>query len=220
MSRARKNRRTKKNRRGRKTAPPFSRRNEMLEESKEDVWPGRYFVSITVKEYRGYKNVRFHLFHPEMDRREIARLLEPFGPSEDNRETQYVGSYVMDTFHGGEVIDLENYFKHWDDITFEASAAKKPKGTYIGFDAMPVGGGTDFYMFSDNDNYPLNFKVWGYFDIRDCESTSKQRVEWIGQKIQELLIKDPSSTRLLFDELKRLDIPGIDLHIVDRPIPY
>jgi hypothetical protein len=38
-----------------------------------------------------------------------------------------------------------------------------------GAGSMAVGGGNDFLMLDNNPKYSLPFKVWGYFDLRDCE---------------------------------------------------
>ena len=35
--------------------------------------------------------------------------------------------------------------------------------------AIAVGGGTDFYMLSEEPEYDLPVKIWGYFDVRDCD---------------------------------------------------
>jgi hypothetical protein len=45
----------------------------------------------------------------------------------------------------------------------------------MGVGAIAVGWGDDFYMLCNKPEYPLPFKVWGYFDLRDCELTDKQK---------------------------------------------
>ena len=116
----------------------------MLEESKNDVWSGRLFVSLIADEAFGYKNVRFLLFQPEMDKEEIARLLKPFGLSQEDEESRYVGSYVETTFDYEQVLMLEEYFNSWDGVKIEIKDAVCPKGNYMGVGATAVGGGTDF----------------------------------------------------------------------------
>jgi hypothetical protein len=39
----------------------------------------------------------------------------------------------------------------------------------LGVSALAVGGDDDFYMLSEGEEYPLDFKVWGYFCIEGCE---------------------------------------------------
>lgn len=45
----------------------------------------------------------------------------------------------------------------------------------MGLGAIAVGGGDDFYMLYNAPEYPLPFKVLGYFDLRECSLTDKQQ---------------------------------------------
>ena len=45
----------------------------------------------------------------------------------------------------------------------------------MGLGAIPVGGSTDFYMIYMEDRYDLPFKVMGYYDLRECKYTRKDK---------------------------------------------
>ena len=127
----------------------------------------RYWVTVIISEFDGYQNVDFHLFHTEMSNEELARLvvLAP-GRSIDDVAHWYTASAIEQTFSKAEVKQLYAYFKQWGNVRLKAHRASPPTNDSMGYGAYPVGGGNDFYAFSEVPGYSLPFKVWGYFDLR------------------------------------------------------
>lgn len=127
----------------------------------------RYWVTVINSEFDGYRNVDFHLFHTEMSNEELAPLvvLAP-GRSIDDVAHWYTASAIEQTFSKAEVKQLYAHFKQRGNVRLKARRASPPTNDSMGYGAYPVGGGNDFYTFSEVPGYSLPFKVWGYFDLR------------------------------------------------------
>lgn len=152
-----------------------NRQETALDEAQTaDLWDKsepRYWVTVIILKFDGYQNVDFHLFHTEMSNEELAPLvmLAP-GRSIDDVAHWYTASAIEQTFSKAEVKQLYAYFKQWDIVRLKASRAQPPDNHCMGYGAYPVGGGNDFYTFSEVPGYSLPFKVWGYFDLRHSET--------------------------------------------------
>ncbi|NVM21738.1 MAG: hypothetical protein HWN68_08160 [Desulfobacterales bacterium] len=148
-----------------------NRRETALDETKTaELWAKsepRYWVTVIISEFEGYRNVDFDLFHTEMSNEELSRLvvLGP-GRSIDDVANWYTASVIEQTFSKAEVKQLHAYFSQWCSVRLKARRASPPTNDGIGYGAIPVGGGTDFYTFCEVPDYSLPFKVWGYFDLR------------------------------------------------------
>jgi hypothetical protein len=134
-----------------------------------EKWQDRYYVTLKGEEYRGYKDVSFSLFRVDMPEVLIANLLKPFDIDPKSEENIYIASYVEQTFSLKYVTKLIEYFGKWEEMKIVITLADKPATNLMGVGAIPVGGLQDFYMFSSMEGYPLNFKVWGYYDLRQCK---------------------------------------------------
>ncbi len=146
------------------------REDTCLDEQKTaELWAKsepRYYVDLVTIRYPGYKEVTFGLFHREMSDEEICRLVV-FADGRTIDDLTYPRSHVEQTFSKAEVRQLYEYFsQHYEGDRLKVKRAGPPDNNCMGFGAYPVGGGTDFYTFSDADDYSLPFKVWGYFDLR------------------------------------------------------
>lgn len=154
-----------------------NRRETALDEVKTaDLWAmsePRYWVTVINSEFDGYQNVDFDLFHTEMSNEELARLvvLAP-GRSIDDVAHWYTASAIEQSFSKAEVKQLCAYFKQWGNVRLKACRASPPTNDSMGYGAYAVGGGNDFYMFSEVPGYSLPFKVWGYFDLRHRDRES------------------------------------------------
>jgi hypothetical protein len=135
----------------------------------DEKWQDRYCVYLKAKEYRGYKDVAFFLCRIDMPEVLIANLVKPLGIDLKSEENIYIPSLVEQTFSLKHVTKLIDYFSTWDRTSIIVRLADKPSPGVIGVRAIPVGGLQDFYMFSNAEGYPLDFKVWGYYDLRNCE---------------------------------------------------
>lgn len=148
-----------------------NRRETALDEAQTaDLWDKsepRYWVTAIISEFDEYQNVDFHLFHTEMSNEELARLvvLAP-GRIIDDVAHWYTASAIEQTFSKAEVKQLYAYFKQRGNVRLKARRAYSPTNDSMGYGAYPVGGGNDFYTFSEEPGYSLPFKVWGYFDLR------------------------------------------------------
>jgi hypothetical protein len=148
-----------------------NRRETALDEAKTaDLWDKsepRYWVTLIADEFDGYSEVPFTLFHTEMSNEELAPLvvLAP-GRGIDNVAHWYTASAIEQTFSKAEVKQLYAYFKQRGNVRLRARRAYSPTNSSMGVGATPVGGGNDFYTFSEEPGYSLPFKVWGYFDLK------------------------------------------------------
>lgn len=150
----------------------------------DEKWQDRYYVYLETEEYRGYKDVHFMLFRVDMPEELIASLLKPLGLDPKSEENIYIPSLVEQTFSLKHVTRLIDYFGNWDRTKIIVRLADKPSSHRVGVGAIPVGGMEDFYMFSDMEGYPLNFKVWGYYNLTGCDPID------IDQKIGEMIADD------------------------------
>ena len=148
-----------------------NRRETALDEVKTaDLWDKsepRYGVTLIADEFDGYSGVPFTLFHTEMSNEELAPLVVVApGRSIDDVAHWYTASAIEETFSKAEVKQLYAYFKQRGNVRLRARRAYSPTNADMGVGAIPVGGGNDFYTFSEEPGYSLPFKVWGYFDLR------------------------------------------------------
>jgi len=138
----------------------------------------RYYVTVIASEFDKCQNVHFYLFHTEMSNEELAPLvvLAP-GRTIDDVANWYTASVIEQTFSKAEVRQLHAYFSQFGGMRLKAKRVQPPDNHCIGYGAYPVGGGTDFYTFSEADDYSLPFKVWGFFDLRDRETALRVKQE-------------------------------------------
>jgi len=147
----------------------FLQRFEPIDEAKTaELWERlepRYYVDLITNRYPGYKEVEFNLFHCEIPEEEARHFTVG-----SNHLDPYVVSHIEQTFSKDEVRQLHRYFsEHYKPDRLKAQRAGPPSNNCIGFGAYPVGGLTDFYSFSEVDDYSLPFKVWGFFDLRKAK---------------------------------------------------
>jgi hypothetical protein len=124
--------------------------------------------------YRGsrYNCVSIYWF---VDRRET-----PVAPYEQviegyanlSERDQHMAQTIADEALTAEEVELLREYLHrvHDDCIWTRSVdlpIKNVNGT-MPFGGVPAGGGCDFYMMPEEDGYDLPFRVWGYFDVRDC----------------------------------------------------
>lgn len=132
--------------------------------NEEIIWEGRYLVSAMAEEYKGHKDVRFSIFQDEMSEGEIQALLEPFGET-----NLYLASYVDMTFTNEQAEQIKKYLEaNNPDVTVTINPASIP-GKFMSVSVLPVGGPQDFYMFYKADGYALDYKILGYYDLRQHE---------------------------------------------------
>lgn len=143
----------------------------------------RYAVNLIVDEISGYHNVEVHLFHlsDSMPRGEMAKLvvLAPNRTVEDVAEW-YTATAIEQTFSKAEVQQLHAYLKQKGYFRgLKIHRAWCPDNNCLGYGAYPIGSGEGWHDFYQEEDYPLQFKVAGYFDLHpywDAEAKAKEGV--------------------------------------------
>ncbi len=141
--------------------------------TKQTETPTLFEVTTIVRKYGGYKDVEFCWYYNERTPRfcaVYATLIEGYEPSEDMR---YAEDALEECFTAEEAEALKVYLDavHGDVGTTTISQAKLPIAKNVmPCGAMPAGGEADHHMLSEEPEYSLPFKVWGYFDTRHCET--------------------------------------------------
>jgi hypothetical protein len=142
-----------------------------------------YHVYSTVKEFHRHRDVRFEWFI--LDRGgavgPYAELIAGYDPPTyyDWPETA-----VNELFTADEARMLVEYLDkhHRTESVQSIERADLPFApNTMPYVAIPVGGPQDFLMLSERDEWPLPFKVWGYYDLRqhdrvpDCEQATAEK---------------------------------------------
>jgi hypothetical protein len=129
-----------------------------------------FHVSSVAPSLKGHRNVAIGWF---VDKRQqpldlpYTSLIENYGGA----ASRYQEGALEELFTKAEAEALANYLReHYDDnsVLIERAALPLPSNI-IGLGACPAGGGPDFLLISENDDYRLPFEVWGYFDTRHAE---------------------------------------------------
>ena len=97
---------------------------------------------------------------------DFPKAIKDYVPRADGLKS-YAEECLEELFTWGEVEAMGECFKHWDNVeTFYYAEVNFP----IPSNSMGVGPmGQDrfcgFYKFETSRNYPLNFDVWGYYNL-------------------------------------------------------
>lgn len=131
-----------------------------------------YKVTTMVSKYHGCKNVQFIWFRCDhgSPKRLYAELIQKYDP--EDYLAYYVEDHIEELFTEGEARSLKEYLdrEHGHEGTTTISEMELPiPNNLAGVGAMAVGGGDDFYVLSEDPEYYLPFRVWGYFDLVGCE---------------------------------------------------
>ena len=134
----------------------------------------RYYAYLKIDKfpYRGgnYRNVKMKLFKTDLTEIERAGLPLIIRDYENMDETEkiYAQSVTEELFTGKEISQMKPYFERFRGARLELHEVKLPMNAknILGVAALPVGGLQDCHMFSKRKGYPLNFRVWGYYDLR------------------------------------------------------
>lgn len=138
----------------------------------------RYRVSLVTGEFprRGYiwDKVHMNLFKeqlPNKDEEELPLLVTNYHFLSEG-DKAYAVSIIKDFFTLEELYEIIPYFANFPKTTMIITKVELPIEYKEGFgsDAIPVGGLEDFYMFTDDKDYPLSCRVWGYFDLTHPET--------------------------------------------------
>jgi hypothetical protein len=145
--------------------------NSGIGQDVETIWSGRYRVAARADNWKHkgqtYEDQIMTLFQVDMDDGEAKTLLESLGftPEKDGEDYKYLVSQVAETFTEGQADELIAYLETLAGMTAWKKPAHKPIKGHAGAGAMAVGGNADFYMFTEYDNYSLDFKAWAYYRV-------------------------------------------------------
>ena len=144
----------------------------------------RFEVSIVAFMFLGYWNVKIALFKadPEnnTDTIDFTKAIKDY-----DEDTFHAEDYLKSLFTWEEVEAMREYFKNDKHMhTFNCSEICFPiPKNIIGVGSIPVGIEAEgFYEFTNEENYPLKFKVRGYYDLRRhkrIEQENKKKETWM-----------------------------------------
>jgi hypothetical protein len=133
-----------------------------------------YEVRTVVKVYTGHRDVVFRWFACRelgFSRWPHAELIA--GYDELDHTSRCYAEHALDKlFDKTEADTLVAYLarEHGDKGETTIKEVNLPfPGNIAGYGATAVGGSDDFYMLDEEPAYSLPFRVWGYFDLEDCE---------------------------------------------------
>jgi hypothetical protein len=126
-----------------------------------------YSVMTTVEEYSGCKNVIFRWFRGPQGRRPYADLIKDYEPG-NPAET-----FVEQLFTWDEALQLDTYLDQyqWVDTVIEEATLPVESDT-LPFDLKV---GDSFCMLSEEPEYSLPFKLWGYSTSMAAPSSTGAR---------------------------------------------
>jgi hypothetical protein len=132
-----------------------------------------YRVTTKVREFSGCKNVVFNWFNcMPRSRRPYEGLIKNYEPENDH--TIYTELLIEELFTWDEARQLKDYLDRHHGGEGETASREEPLpvgNNRMGYGALAVGGGDDFYMLYKEPEYSLPFKVSGYYNLVGCTRT-------------------------------------------------
>ncbi len=144
----------------------------------------RAWTVVGEKKHRGavFRDVTFSWFVTDRERPVAPPNLLLKGyqsnrpPSDCWNEQDYAVADINECLTEDELAALTRYLRQAHNENLESKEVDLPApilsesgAGVLPLGAIAVGGGTDFYMLSEESEYDLPVKIWGYFDVRDCE---------------------------------------------------
>jgi hypothetical protein len=133
----------------------------------------RFRASLTIYNLWGYQDVEMYLYKDDIENNtdtiDFSKAIKDYDPAD--KERYYPESAVKEMFTLDEILIMKEYFNRWGDVhIFHYSEASFPiKENTIGTRYVAVGGNNDRYMFSEDEGYPLNFSICGFYSITGCK---------------------------------------------------
>jgi len=129
-----------------------------------------YEAYSTVDNFDGRDGVTFCWFVTERAKpvAPYEKLIKDRG-SMDEHGRFYTEDFVDELLTKAEVEELREYLAKRHEMELRVEEVELPvRGPCLGFGALSVGGGTDFYMLSKEEGYSLSVPIWGFYDLRPC----------------------------------------------------
>ena len=130
----------------------------------------RFEACLIVPRFKGCRNVKMILFKKDSENNadtfDFPKAIKDYVPPADG-DKSYPEEYIKELFTWEEVEAMKECFKHWDNVeTFYHTEVDFPiSNNRFGVGSRGQGRLYGFYMFDISENYPLEFDVWGYFDL-------------------------------------------------------
>ena len=130
----------------------------------------RFEAYLIVPRFRGYRNVEMTLFKKDSENNtdtiDFAKVIKDYVPPADGHKS-YPEEYIKELFIWEEVEAMKECFKHWYNVEiFYHNEVDFPiSNDRFGVGSRGQGRLYGFYMFDMSENYPLNFDIWGYYDL-------------------------------------------------------
>ncbi len=144
--------------------------------------PRLYRVHSTIDELDGRKNVAVNWFFA--DERETppapyAEVIEGYDPADEGKT--YPEGAIDEAFTLEEAHALADYLRDRHADETEITELRLPiRFSTMGCGAIPVGGPQGFLKLEYEPDYPLPFKVWGYYDLRQHEDEPDRLSRYAG----------------------------------------
>jgi hypothetical protein len=124
---------------------------------------GRYFLAVTMEQFRQHHGVVFTLFHVDALPEEAYVAVIPDPVLRTDAETRGI---VKQTFSEGERAALKKWFASWPGLRFNEEEVYTVTEQQVGL--RTSGGGV--YDFTQHEKWPLPCRVLGYYDVLWADS--------------------------------------------------
>lgn len=138
---------------------------------------GYYEVTVVCgDEFKGCKDVEFNLFKSGAKDAELLWIARHTDSKPENGagDVYWLSQFDM-MFTLPEVGQIIEWFTEHCTTAVVRVYPAFAHNNAMSVSAMAVGGGDDFYMFSEYEDYTLPFKVWGYYNMRRYWETKEDR---------------------------------------------
>jgi len=150
-----------------------------------------YQAHSTVDNYAGRDRVTFSWFVNKRERpaAPYEELIAGYQELSDDPPKGYAEAFIDELLTEAEVEELRDYLakRHKTELQIEEVALPLQEAV-AGYGALGVGGGTDYYMLSEEDGYSLSVPIYGFYDLRLCPSSTSFSPE-MAEAGQELLAR-------------------------------
>lgn len=139
--------------------------------------PELYSISIIIDEYIGYRDVCMNIIRDSKPPFDPKKYVPDCIPDSKKGDIYVLGA-IEECFTMDEVKKIGAYLQTLPKThIMEPRVCELPiSGDVVPTVALPAGGGCDFYLFSDHEEYPLgNLKISGYFDLRGCRRVDDEK---------------------------------------------
>jgi hypothetical protein len=164
--------------------PPQRRLNVQHEEEKMFEL---FTVHTIVPKFGGSKDVKLNWFVHDRNSPWCPPYAELIAGSVSDPDRAYAEAFIDELFTAGEASQLLDFLnKYYNGSHYIRSYPLPINNWVIGFSALSIGGPTGFYdLWDKNMVWNLEFKVSGYYDLRNYEPLPDRESGLLRQRIFE-----------------------------------